>query len=361
MSRFSFSSLLTASGLLTLFSAITAVNADCVSNPNYVDVNGNVYNLMCGMDTSGLAFSTVTATDYTQCFALCDAATGCDSFTYNPGSVGGQCLLKKGAITFASGAAKKIAALLVSSGTAATTTTTAAAAATTTTVAAAATTTSTTTANPVAATTSTTSSTTTSAAAASTATTATSSSGNSCSADAGTTVTDSSGVQYSISCATNTQGTAYNTYTVSNGFSDCFALCDNSVTLDSTVCTGFTFVSSTGNTDGAGAGSCLLKNTSPLGTSASNTLTRVAGVVVGNSSGSSSSSTGTSATTTTVVTQAATTSTSAGTFPCFLLRFTVSALHGCIAITLVRCIRIAAHPLVPRSRLLQLPRSIVTS
>ncbi|KAI7550479.1 hypothetical protein KC317_g14262, partial [Hortaea werneckii] len=65
------------------------------------------------------------------------------------------------------------------------------------------------------------------------------------------------GQNYYVGCGMVAQGATSVTYTATNSWNDCFGYCDATVG-----CTGFTYA---GAVDGNGAGTCLLRNASPIG------------------------------------------------------------------------------------------------
>ncbi|GAB7357426.1 hypothetical protein MBLNU459_g8352t2 [Dothideomycetes sp. NU459] len=68
------------------------------------------------------------------------------------------------------------------------------------------------------------------------------------------TVTDAAGGIYTMGCQRDTGGGASYNFNTPNGFDDCYAYCDQIAN-----CNAFSFVSTTGNTTGVGAGICYIK------------------------------------------------------------------------------------------------------
>ncbi|KAK5125185.1 hypothetical protein LTR85_000861 [Meristemomyces frigidus] len=80
-----------------------------------------------------------------------------------------------------------------------------------------------------------------------------------CPANNGAIVTDMSGAQYTIGCGEDTSVDSTSSAAVSNGFNDCFALCDTEAG-----CTAFTY---SGGANGIGGGICYFKDGSSTFTS----------------------------------------------------------------------------------------------
>lgn len=242
MTAFSFIQKFNALGLLILLSCSTVVSAAavCVTNTAYTDTSGYVYNLACGSDTTTAAFTTqdFASGDFTSCFAVCDANALCQGFTWSPNtSGGGTCLLKKSP-NLTSGGPRKVAAILVSRPSTPITTSSIGSPA-----------------NVISSVSSAVQAVVSSAAAVANVVTA-----FTCANDDGQIRTDGAGTNYRIGCSSDTLGANYATHSVTNGFNDCFAFCDNSVAIDGQVCTAFTFQSDSHAAGGVGSGTCSMKN-----------------------------------------------------------------------------------------------------
>ncbi|KAK5999914.1 hypothetical protein QM012_005002 [Aureobasidium pullulans] len=251
-----------------------------VDSQNITDSNGQVYTIRCQSDTNVGSFANAQAANtYADCMTACDSTTGCVAFTYVGGAQGqgsGTCWMKnsRGSATSAGGN-NYIAGFLKQS-----------------------TSSSTSSASSSSAFSSTVSSTTVS----SSATASSSASASLCPQANGQIVTDANGKTYNVTCSSDNNVGSYSNTQASSSYLDCMTACD---AASSSGCQGFTYV---GGANGAGSGTCWLKQSMGAYIASGNNYISAVLVVNSNSnvvslsssSSSVSSSTGSSSSTSSV-------------------------------------------------------------